>query len=140
MSRPRIAAVTIGQTPRPDLLEPLLARAGTDIEVIEIGALDGLTPGAAVRCFYEAYAKREGKPRWGEKTPAYVTKMRLIERALPEARFIHVIRDGRDVTLSVLDRTVRDYTAGDIARRWQRKIEKARAIEPKLSHYIEVRY
>jgi len=44
VSRPRIAAVTIGQTPRPDLLEPLLARAGTDVEVIEIGALDGLTP------------------------------------------------------------------------------------------------
>jgi Sulfotransferase family len=102
--------------------------------------LEPLTPGAAVRSFYEAYAAREGKPRWGEKTPAYVTKMRLIERALPEARFVHVIRDGRDVALSVLDRTVRDYTAADVARRWERKIEKARAMEPKLSHYLEIRY
>lgn len=42
MSPPRIAAVTIGQTPRPDLLEPLLGRVGAD-EVAEFGALDGLS-------------------------------------------------------------------------------------------------
>ena len=42
MTRPRIAAVTIGQTPRPDLLEPLMARAGGSVAVIELGALDGL--------------------------------------------------------------------------------------------------
>ena len=52
--------------------------------------------------------------------------MKLIQRAIPEARFVHVIRDGRDVALSVLDRTVRDLTAGDIANRWQKKITKAR--------------
>lgn len=43
MSGPRIGAVTIGQAPRPDLLEPLLARAGDDAEVVELGALDWLT-------------------------------------------------------------------------------------------------
>lgn len=43
MTRPRIAAVTIGQTPRPDLLEPLVARAGGSVAIIEVGALDGLT-------------------------------------------------------------------------------------------------
>ena len=41
MNPPRIAAVTIGQTPRPDLLEPLLAHARAE-EVAEFGALDGL--------------------------------------------------------------------------------------------------
>jgi hypothetical protein len=103
-------------------------------------ALDPFNAGDAVRAFYEAYAQRAGKPRWGEKTPMYVTKMRLIQKALPEARFVHVIRDGRDVALSVLDRTVRDYTAADVARRWQRKIEKARTMAPKLRHYMEIRY
>ena len=53
---------------------------------------------------------------------------------------MHVIRDGRDVALSVLDRTVRDLTAADIARRWQKKITKAREDSPKLDHYIEIRY
>ena len=103
-------------------------------------ALPKLKPGAAVRTFYEAYMAQQGKPRWGEKTPTYVQKMKLIQRALPEARFIHVIRDGRDVALSVLDRTVRELTAGDVARRWHKKITKAREDAPELEHYTEVRY
>jgi len=37
-------AVTIGQTPRADLLEPLLARLPADVEVVEVGALDPLGP------------------------------------------------------------------------------------------------
>jgi hypothetical protein len=76
-----------------------------------------LEAGEALRTFYEAYAERQGKPRWGEKTPRYVGKMRQIQGALPEARFVHVVRDGRDVALSVLDRTVRDLTAADVAKR-----------------------
>lgn len=96
--------------------------------------------GTVLRGFYEAYAERQGKPRWGEKTPMYVTKMRMIERAIPEARFVHVIRDGRDVALSVLDRTVRDLTAAHVAGRWKRKIERAQSMAPKLQHYLEIRY
>jgi len=103
-------------------------------------ALPKLRPGPAVRTFYEAYAERQGKPRYGEKTPTYVQKMKLIERALPEARFVHVIRDGRDVALSVLDRTVRDLTVADVARRWQKKIRKAQEDAPALRHYMEIRY
>ena len=38
-----MAAVTIGQTPRPDLLEPLLGRAGSGTTIMEVGALDELT-------------------------------------------------------------------------------------------------
>jgi hypothetical protein len=38
-----VAAVTIGQSPRPDLVEALLARLPDDVEVLEIGALDLLS-------------------------------------------------------------------------------------------------
>ena len=103
-------------------------------------ALPKLRPGPAVRTFYEAYMEQQDKPRWGEKTPTYVQKMKLIQRALPEARFVHVIRDGRDVALSVLDRTVRELTAADVARRWRKKISKAREDSPQLDHYTEIRY
>jgi len=114
----------------------------SDAEILErLRALDGLGPGDAVRAFFEACAERAGKPRWGDKTPRYVLKMPLIQRNLGEARFVHVIRDGRDVALSVLDRTVReDVDAAEVARRWRRKIERARADGPKLDHYLEVRY
>jgi Sulfotransferase family len=114
----------------------------TDDEALGwLRALPKLEPGPAARAFYEACAKRAGKPRWGEKTPRYVLKMPLIQRHLPEARFVHVIRDGRDVALSVLDRTVReDVDAAEVARRWRRKIERAREDRPRLDHYLEVRY
>ena len=39
-----VGAVTIGQAPRPDLLEPLLARLPADVAVVEVGALDPLGP------------------------------------------------------------------------------------------------
>jgi hypothetical protein len=103
-------------------------------------ALPEVKAGPAVNVFYGAYMEEQGKPRWGEKTPTYVQKMKLIQRAVPEARFVHVIRDGRDVALSVLDRTVRDITAGDVAKRWQKKITKAREDKPQLHHYMEIRY
>ncbi len=56
--------------------------------------------GRAVRAFFEAYAGEQGKPRWGDKTPAYMLAIQRIGRTLPESRFIHLIRDGRDVALS----------------------------------------
>ena len=62
---------------------------------------DPLDPGDAIRSFYEAYAAGEGKPRWGDKSPPYTWKSLRIQRALPEAHFIHIIRDGRDVALSL---------------------------------------
>src|ERR1700760_3637612 len=54
---------------------------------------------AALRCFYRSYAARFDKLRWGDKTPSYGRHLRAIERTLPEACFIHMIRDGRDVAL-----------------------------------------
>jgi hypothetical protein len=101
---------------------------------------DPLEPGDAIRAFFELYAEKQDKPRWGDKTPRYVTRMRAIGRKLPEAHFIHVIRDGRDVALSVIDRTVKDLTFEAVATRWKHKVESARKDAPFLDHYMEVRY
>jgi hypothetical protein len=56
--------------------------------------------GDVLRLFYRIYASRHGKRRAGDKTPSYVNAMPAVAHALPEARFIHIIRDGRDVALS----------------------------------------
>jgi Sulfotransferase family len=103
-------------------------------------AIEPLEAGDAIRAFFELYAERAGKPRWGDKTPRYVTRMRLIEDAVAEAHFVHVIRDGRDVALSVRDRTVKDYTVERVAQRWKEKVSKARRDAPLLRHYMELRY
>ena len=78
-----------------------------------------------MRAFYRLYAKGQRKTRWGDKTPGYAMKMRRIERILPEARFIHMIRDGRDVALS-LERRGADLTMEQVARRWRHRINRTR--------------
>ncbi|HEX2388720.1 MAG TPA: sulfotransferase [Solirubrobacterales bacterium] len=103
-----------------------------------------LTASGAIRCFYELYAEQQGKPRWGDKTPRYMRAMPRIARALPEARFIHLIRDGRDVALSQRERVIggEDTSMAAMAERWQRRIVAARegADEIKSGVYLEIRY
>jgi hypothetical protein len=55
----------------------------------------------AIRRLYATYAAREGKTRYGDKTPRYCLDVPTLAMVFPEARFVHVIRDGRDVALSV---------------------------------------
>src|SRR5215472_1433593 len=50
---------------------------------------------------FELYGKAQGKALVGDKTPNYVRKMRMLHALWPRARFVHLIRDGRDVCLSV---------------------------------------
>jgi hypothetical protein len=103
--------------------------------------LDRIDPESTVRAFFELYAEREGKPRWGDKTPNYVKRMKQIERTIPEARFVHMIRDGRDAALSRFKRLLKEPPPIDtVAERWVRKIEGARADAEDLDHYIEVQY
>jgi Sulfotransferase family len=101
-----------------------------------------LTPGEAVRCFYEAYAAREGKPRWGDKSPSYTWKAPRIQRGLPEARFIHLIRDGRDVALSLSEVSWGPGGIADAARKWVEELTRARRRARRLvpGTYMEARY
>jgi hypothetical protein len=61
---------------------------------------------------------------------------------LPEARFIHLIRDGRDVAISRRKRGMgADKPLADTARRWRRRIENARKQARRLrGRYLELRY
>ena len=98
----------------------------------------------ALRSFYLLYATKHGKPRWGDKTPDYIRKMRKIQKTLPEARFIHVIRDGRDAGLSqnarIAKRGKDPVPPKEMARRWRKRIVKSRVDAAEIEHYIEVRY
>jgi hypothetical protein len=105
-----------------------------------VARLEPLTPGDALRAFYRLYAERAGKPRWGDKTPGYLRRMRKIERALPEARFIHLIRDGRDVAVSITGLHFGPDTVRDAAQRWASRVRKARRQGAEVQHYVEVRY
>ena len=96
----------------------------------------------ALRATGLVYAASRQKPRWGDKTPGYVVKMPLLQQAVPEARFVHVIRDGRDVALSLRPLSWGPGELDEIARRWSRRIKIARRDAERLApgSYTEVRY
>jgi hypothetical protein len=105
------------------------------------GALPELTGPAAVREFFKVYGEKQGgPPRWGDKTPGYVKRMREIQEYLPEARFIHLIRDGRDVALSILKQSFGPETIEAAADRWRGRVLRGRAQQPYLGYYMEVRF
>jgi hypothetical protein len=103
---------------------------------------DPLTPGDAARSFYEAYAAREQKPRWGDKSPPYAWKAPRIQRGLPEAHFIHLIRDGRDVALSLSEVSWGPGGLAEAARKWVHDMGRARRRAQRLrpGTYMEARY
>jgi ribosomal protein S28E/S33 len=113
---------------------------GAEELAARIAAVKPLRAGDAIRAFFRLYAEGQGKGRWGDKTPGYAESMPVIERAVPEARFIHVIRDGRDVALSILARDWGPDTIEKAAQRWKRRITRARRGAKRVGHYIELRY
>jgi hypothetical protein len=96
----------------------------------------------AVRILYKAYAISCGKTRWGDKTPGYVRHIAGLARLLPEAHFVHIIRDGRDVALSWLDVPFGPESISEAATRWRKDVRAGRRAGRRQAadRYIEVRY
>ncbi len=92
----------------------------------------------AVRRLYSLFARSHGKSRWGDKTQANIHHLRLLAELFPEARFIHVVRDGRDVALAHTEGT----RIEQVALSWRRRVgagrEAGRRLGPDL--YLESRY
>jgi hypothetical protein len=88
-----------------------------------------------------AAARAHGKPRWGEKTPGYVRVAPLLARHFPDARFVHVIRDGREVAAALTDRDWGPPSAVMGALWWRRALAPRRRLARRLgpSRYHELR-
>jgi hypothetical protein len=102
---------------------------------------------------FDLYATRRGKRLAGDKTPGYVRRIRQLHELWPGARFVHLIRDPRDLCLSMLDWRSGEKTAGrfgtwetdpvlSTALYWRMSVgvgrEAGQALGPGLYH--EVRY
>lgn len=68
--------------------------------------------GAVVARFHAAYAEAKRKPCWANVDIATLDHMDLVNSWFRNARFLHIIRDGRDVALS---HQTMPYGAGNIA-------------------------
>jgi hypothetical protein len=99
-----------------------------------------------IRSFYQSfqteYLKRRGKARWAEKSPIYTFHLEFIGELFPDAQYVHVIRDGRDVVASFRERW--GYLAGLRAANsiWRESVVRAREFGARLpaGRYHELRY
>lgn len=105
-----------------------------------VRAEDAESFGDVMRVFYRLYAERRGKVRWGDKSPYYCWVMTDLQQHLPEASFIHIVRDGRDAALSLIKQGFGPDSVAEAAERWRQILESARQQAPDLCSYHEVRY
>lgn len=104
-------------------------------------AAGGRTPADALRAMFETWAEQQGKPRWGHKNPEDLPRIDLLANAFPDARFVHLIRDGREVADA--HRAVEWGTNHLLvaAGRWRDRVAAGRAAGERLGdRYLEVRY
>ena len=96
----------------------------------------------AIRRLFALYAQSEGKRRYGDKTPIHVLHIEYLARLFPEAKFIHVIRDGRNVALSYLETDFGPGSLWEGAIDWRRFVRSGRRAGQALGEqrYREIRY
>jgi len=76
--------------------------SGLDASSIEKKVLDGVTNGGNfLRTVMETIARKQGAERWADCTPDHLAYLDRIKQTIPDALIIHIIRDGRDVALSM---------------------------------------
>jgi hypothetical protein len=107
---------------------------------------DGVITDAVARIYEEVLAAKPGATTVLEKVPGYGEHAALILRHVPNARFVHLIRDGRDVVAS-LQRAATGWGRGwapSSAQRgawvWRTNVENGRAAGRLTPSYLELRY
>jgi len=124
-------------------------RSGLDGEAFKRKAMD-IDSGyvSLLRLFMESLAHSQQKHRWAEKTPSHIFHLPLLDSGFTDARFIHVVRDGRDVAISKqklgwANGQGKDTIARLVwgAKSWEYSVRSGRQAQKTLgSRYLEIRY
>lgn len=113
--------------------QPIIRRWGLNIESQKFTGEDTKAIYAnAVSLLMTRKAKSHGKKYWGEKTPTYIHHIPFFVELFPQAKFIHIHRDGRDVALSVMPLKWGPNNAYAAARWWVKAIDAWRQAQPSL--------
>lgn len=117
----------------------------TDAEIRQVeSAIDGApAPGAATafEALVRTYADRFQVEAWGEKTPDHLEHVPTIARLFPNAVFVGIVRDVRDVCLSLRGLPWNRDTMVESVWKWRRYVQKSETYQQTFSdRYYEVRY
>lgn len=98
--------------------------------------------GGIVEAMMSAYAELCGKSRWGEKTPGYIGWWREILQAFPDMKAIHIVRDPRDVAVSLCRARFGPAHVFPAAKRWRSYVKRVEKMRTKLREesFLQVRY
>ena len=98
------------------------------------------TLAAILDAIFGYFAARENKQRWCEKTPQHVQHLLTLSQQFPTAKFLHVVRDGRDCAVSFHRRWLRRPEL--TVFRWKKVVTVGREQGQQLGsqRYMEIRY
>ncbi|GAB2866676.1 hypothetical protein GCM10027176_80420 [Actinoallomurus bryophytorum] len=100
------------------------------------------TLGSALEIALRAYARRLGKPRWGDKRPGYVQHIDALLRMFPDAQIVHLVRDGRDCVAELKRAPWWRMGVYHAIATWTQAIDAGQAAAARLPSdaYMEIQY
>ena len=126
-----------------DRRETRFCDLGLDAEdIVERIAAGPGTLGSALGTIFQQYAARFGKPRWGDKRPAYLHNIDILLRLFPDAQFVNIVRDGRDCVASLKEMSWHRKDIYATVAAWARAVDDARRAARRLgpAQWHELRY
>lgn len=98
--------------------------------------------GSVVAAVHHEYARQRSKPHWANSDIATLDAMHLANGWFPNGRFLHIIRDARDVALS---HQTMPFGAGNIAEcalAWRHRVGQSLRMGAILgpNRYLAIRY
>jgi len=154
----------VGLTPEGDVTPALLPRLLEHRRFGQLGIgadelerlFEAMAPvhyGRFVAALFDRYGAQRGKRLVGDKSPGYVRSIPVLHELWPRAKFVHLIRDGRDVCLSAIGWAKADRVFADLgtwpdepvitaALWWERSVRLGREAGHALPAglYHELRY
>lgn len=106
----------------PDVYEKALAAFESSFAEDPLPAARSL-----IRSLLDPLAEADGKPSWVEQTPQNVAAAPTLLLLFPDARFVHMIRDGRDAACSLVTRPWGPGALRGGVKRWAERLRKADA-------------
>ena len=128
---------------------PLFEKTGLRPDVVDGHIMEECRNGGDfLRIYMEAMARQQSVERWADCTPEHLLYLKRIKQTIPDALIIHVLRDGRDVSLSLEKqgwikpfKWHREDGLAVAALYWDWIVRRGRALGAQLgADYLEVQY